>query len=153
MGNWRFRAGVVACAILVSCSLSSQAFAQAGGSGSTSDTGCDGDKQKAVYVPCAGIEFCTCAEPCTGDSECLSGCCHDGICLPKCVCDGRGYGECKLGEYPSDARESEEGGCAVAGMTSGSAHAGSWFAVGILAGLLACSRRGRARGGQRRARS
>lgn len=152
MGNWRFRAGVVACAILVSCLLSSQAVALDGGSGS-SDTGCDGDKQKAVYVPCAGIEFCTCADPCTRDSECRSGCCRDGICLPKCVCDGRGYDACKLGEYPSDARESEEGGCTVAGTTSGSAHAGSWFAIGILAGLLACSRRGRARGGQRRARS
>lgn len=152
MRNWRFRAGVVACAILMSCGICSRAMAQAAGSGSSSDTGCDGDKQKGVLVPCAGIEFCTCADPCTQEGDCLSGCCQDGVCLPKCACDGRGYSDCKVGEYPSDARESESGGCSVKPVMPASAHTDGWLAIGLLAGLVVCSR-GRAKGGQRRARS
>lgn len=151
MANRRLRAaGVLVCAILASCLVSSTAGAQAGGSGSSSDTGCDGEKEKGVYVPCAGIEFCTCAAPCTSNSECKSDCCEDGVCLPKCVCDGRGYGLCKVGEYPADARESESGGCSVHAV---SPHADGWIALGIAAGFLACSRRGRAKEGARRARS
>lgn len=153
MGSLRFRAGVLASAILAACAISSQAGAQAAGSGSSSDTGCDGEDQKAVVVSCAGIEFCTCADHCSGESDCLSGCCHDSVCLPKCVCDGHGYSLCKLGEYPSDARESESGGCSVGGLTLAPVDSGAWLAVGVVAVLAACGRRRAAKGGQRRARS
>ncbi len=116
------------------------------------ETGCDGDQQKGVVVPCAGIEFCTCAEPCTANSECQSDCCQNSVCVPKCACEGGGYSMCKVGEYPSDARDSESGGCSVKPSTSGE-HAGGGVAILVIAGLLACSRSRRDEGGQHRARS
>lgn len=104
-----------------------------GGSPGASGTGCDGDKQKGVLVPCAGIDFCTCADHCTKNSDCVSDCCDDNLCVPACVCDGKGSAsECHVGDSAIDPRESESGGCSIVGPTD--AH-GAGFALLALLGL------------------
>ena len=103
----RWIAGVLAASVVWLTAPFAAAQAQPG-------EGCDGEKERAVKVPCAGIDFCTCAYQCSKDSECASDCCSGGLCVPACVCRGEGaYDLCVFGENPEGERDSEEGGCAV----------------------------------------
>jgi len=149
MSYWRsWVAGVWVCAILAVSLSTGPAWAQADAGG------CDEDGQKGVVVPCAGIEFCTCADKCTTASDCASECCSSNVCVPKCVCEGAGVAEpCDVGDWPPNARESESGGCAVDRLSPATAPAGSWASVGIVVGLFAWSRRRRAKKEGRSARS
>lgn len=139
------------CAVLAAPASVSVAHAQ---DGSASTQGCDGEGQKGVTVPCAGMTFCTCADKCSTASECLSGCCGLGVCLPKCVCEGEGDAVlCEVGAWPPNARESEAGGCMVDGTTSAVGAARGWAGLVLLAGLFTWSRRRRAKNEARIARS
>jgi hypothetical protein len=84
-------------------------------------------------VPCAGIDFCTCADPCTTKDDCHSGCCQNSVCVPACVCDGNGsMSECTVGDSSNDPRASESGGCSI--VDPGDVH-GAELALLALLGL------------------
>jgi MYXO-CTERM domain-containing protein len=139
MSYWRRKVTVPwVCAVLALPSSTSVAHAQ---DASEPEEGCDGEGQKGVSVPCAGIEFCTCADKCTTASDCVSECCELGVCLPKCVCEGNGSAQlCKVGDWPPNVRESENGGCTVDRMRCTSPNAG-WAVLTLVAGLFAWRRR------------
>jgi len=70
-------AGSVFAALLM---LSSPAFAQ---------ITCEDEGSVPTEASCGGDE-CSCAAPCTQNSECRSGCCIQDYCALDCVCAGQG---------------------------------------------------------------
>lgn len=144
MSYWRPDVAVLwVCAVLAIPLSISVAHAQ---DASVSTEGCDGEGRKGVFVPCAGLEFCTCADKCSTASDCVSGCCALGVCLPKCVCEGKGDVQlCDVGEWPPGARESEAGGCTVDRMHSTVGDAQGWAVLALFAGLFTWSRRRQAK--------
>lgn len=49
---------------------------------------CQGD-DRPTEASCGG-DVCSCAAPCSQNSDCEFGCCSGGFCALTCVCDGQG---------------------------------------------------------------
>lgn len=110
------------------CGTDGMCYSDDGGStdpgGGSGDDGpaieCDSG-HVATQAECGGDQ-CSCAAPCTLDSECVSGCCADGYCSLPCVCeeganqeigcgsDGSSSGSSSDGEFSRDDRACSTGG-------------------------------------------
>ena len=93
-------------------------------------------------MPCAGVEFCTCADHCDKNADCVSDCCWNSVCVPKCACDtGGGASLCKVGDSSNDPRASESGGCSIGDPADSHGAGLALLALLGLRGLKRTSRR------------
>ncbi len=73
------RTSMIGTAFAALLMLSTPALAQ---------TTCEGGG-RPTEASCGG-DSCSCAAPCTQNSQCLQGCCNQGFCALECVCAGQG---------------------------------------------------------------